>query len=282
MRVLAFVLCWGVLVGICSCNREKQVLVHVYDSALTLEELQERMPLFNENADSIEIKQQYIDSWIVRQVMLREAEKNLSFSEKKFDKQLQEYKESLLIDAYENKRIKQLLDTIVTAAEIKDYYIANKVYFTTKKAIVKVNYIKLPVDFPQLESVKKILFKNERTQQETDKLNAISESMAINLYMSDDWLLFDDILKEIPIVTYNNNELFLEKNKTLELKDTSGVYLVNFLKYKMEDENRLSHADKEIIVRSILQQRRIEILKMLRKEAVRKAKETGEVTGING
>ena len=128
-----------------------------------------------------------------------------------------------------------------------------------------------------MESVKKILFKNERTKQETDKLNAICENTAINLYMSDDWLLFDDILKEIPIATYNNNELFLERNKTLELRDTSGIYLVNFLKYKIEQENILRDVDKETIVRSILQQRRIELLKNLRKNAVKKAKDAGEV-----
>ena len=277
MRFLSFVLLLSVLLGICSCNREKRVVAHIYNKKLTLEELQDRIPLFDDNTDSIEIQQQYIDSWIMRQVMLREAEKNLLFSEKRFDKQLQEYKEALLIDAYENKKVKQLLDTLVTHAEIIEYYNANKMYFTAKKAIVKVNYIKLPIDFPQLESVKKILFKNERTQQETDKLNTLCENAAINLYMSDDWLLFDDILKEIPLVTYNNNELFLEKNKTLELRDTSGIYLVNFLKYKMEEENILRDVDKESIVRSILQQRRIDILKTLRRNAVKKAKANYEI-----
>jgi len=277
MRFLAFVLLSSLLFGICSCDRNKQVVALVYDRKLTLEELQDRMPVFNTDADSIEIQQQYIDSWIMRQVMLRQAEKNLSFSEKKFDRQLQAYKESLLIDAYENKTIKQLLDTVVSHAEIIDYYNTNKPFFTTKKAIVKVNYIKLPLDFPQLESVKKILFKNERTQQEKEKLNSICENAAINLYMSDDWLLFDDILKEIPLVTYNNNELFLEKNKTLELSDTSGIYLVNFLNYKMEAENKLSNTDKEAIVRTILQQRRIEILKTLRNNALQKAKDAEEI-----
>lgn len=277
MRCFAFVILGSILLGLCSCNREKQVVVRVYDKKLTSEELQNMTPISNKKTDSIEIQQRYIDSWIARQVMLHEAEKNLSSSKKKFDKQIQEYKESLLIDAYENQRVKQLLDTIVTDEEIIDYYLTNKMYFSTKKAIVKVNYIKLPINFSQLGIVKKILFKNERSQQEKEKLNSICENTAINLYMSDDWLLFDDILKEIPIVTYNNNELFLEKNKTLELRDTSGVYLVNFLKYKMIEENVLRNEDKEAIVRSILQQRRVGILKTLRKEALQRAKEAGEI-----
>ena len=277
MRLFAFAVLGTILLGLSACNREKKVVVYVYNKKLTLEELQDKMPIFDENADSVEIQQAYIDSWIARQVMLHQAEKNLSYSEKRFDRQLQEYKELLLIEAYENKKVAQLLDTVVTNAEIIEYYLANKMYFTTKKAVVKVNYIKLPIDFPQIENVKKILFKNERTKQEMEKLNTLCENTALNLYMSDDWLLFDDILKEIPITTYNNNELFLEKNKTLEMRDTSGIYLVNFLNYKMEEENILRDVDKEAIVRSILQQRRIEVLKNLRKNAVKKAKESGEI-----
>jgi hypothetical protein len=267
----------GIVLVFSSCGREKQIAAHVYDKKLTREELQDMIPIFDPSADSVEIQQQYIDAWIVRQVMLHEAEQNLSFNEKKFDKQLQEYREALLIDAYENKRIKQLLDTVVSPKEIMDYYTANKQYFAAKKAIVKVNYIKLPLNFPQLEAVKKILFKNERSQQETEKLNAVCKSAALNFYMSNDWLLFDDILKEIPIATYSNNELFLEKNKTLELKDASEVYLVNFLSYKMDEKTVPEEADKELIIRSILQQRKIELLKTLRKNAVRKAEEAGEV-----
>ena len=276
MRFCRLIIFGIVVAGLCSCGREKQIVAHVYDKHLTQEELQEMIPVFDQKADSVEILQQYIDAWITKQVMLHEAEKYLSSHEKKFDRQLQEYKEALLIEAYESKKIKQLLDTVVTQKEIMNYYTANKLYFSNKKAIVKVNYIKLPLNFPQLEAVKKILFKNERSVQETEKLNEICKKSAINFYMSNDWLLFEDILKEIPIATYNNNELFLEKNKTLELKDASDVYLVNFLSYKMDEKTKPETADIEMIVRSILQQRKIELLKNLRKNAVRKAEEGGE------
>ena len=167
MRFFVFLFFCGFIVGLCSCNREKLVVVHVYDQKLTLENLQEMIPLFDENADSVEIQQHYLDTWVARQVMLHEAKKNLSSKEKKFNKQLQEYKEALLIDAYENKMVKLLLDTVVSEEELMTY--------------------------------------------------------------------------------------------------VTG------------DENLPADVNREIIIRSILQQRKIEILKTLRKEAVRKAKESGEV-----
>jgi len=277
MRNFAFVIILSLAVGLFSCHREKRIAAHVYDKNLTWEELQEMIPFFDENADSIEIQKQYIDAWIARQVMLHEAEKNLSRSEKKFDKQIREYKEALLIDAYENAKIKQLLDTVVTDKEIVDYYTANKLYFNTKKAMVRVNYIKLPLNFPQFEIVKKIVFKNERSQQESEKLKDVCRNAAISFSISDDWQSFEDIVKELPVTTYNNNELFLEKNKTLELKDTTSVYFVNFFNYKIDEKETPEEVDKELIIRSILQRRKIDILKTLRKNALKKAEEAGEV-----
>jgi hypothetical protein len=170
MRNFTFIIL-SLAVGLCACHREKQIAAHVYDKNLTREDLQEMIPSFDQDADSIEIQQQYIDAWIVRQVMLHEAEKNLTRSEKKFDKQMQEYKEALLIDAYENKIIKKLLDTVVTRKEIMDYYSANKI----------------------------------------------------------------------------------------------------------DEKDTIEEADKEMIVRSILQQRKIELLKTLRKNAVKKAEDAGDV-----
>ncbi|MCL2131343.1 MAG: hypothetical protein FWH36_02625 [Lentimicrobiaceae bacterium] len=120
MRFFVFVI-FCLLIGFSSCNRDKGVAAHVYDQKLTLTELQEMMPVFDKTADSVEILQQYIDTWIVRQVMLSEAKKNLSSKEKKFDRQLREYKESLLIDAYENKMARQLLDTVISDEEILMY-----------------------------------------------------------------------------------------------------------------------------------------------------------------
>jgi len=121
MRTFVFVVFCACAVGLCSCGHKEPALVHVFDSKLTAKELQALIPPFDKEADSVEIRQEYIDAWILRQVMLHEAQENLSRSEKNFDRLVREYKENLLIDAYENKMLSQGLDTIITAEEIAVY-----------------------------------------------------------------------------------------------------------------------------------------------------------------
>ena len=123
MRSWIFALVCVVLLVFCACNRNDNnaIVADVYNWKLTTEDLQEMVPLFDKEADSVEILQQYIDSWVVRQVMLHEAKENLSRKEKNFAQQVKEYKEDLLINAYENKMLRQLLDTVVSDEEITMY-----------------------------------------------------------------------------------------------------------------------------------------------------------------
>jgi len=282
MRTIRFFIFAIAVLLLSSCRREKRILVHAFDKQLTMEEVPEIMPMFDEQGDSVQILQRYLDAWAVRQVMLHDAEQNLSRKEKKFDKEMRLYRESLLIEAYEKKILKEQLDTVISEEEILEIFRANPRFFTNKKALVRVNYVKMPSNHPQLEVVKKMLFKPERSPQETEKLQEICKSSAVNSFFSSDWLLFDEILKEIPIATYNNNELFLEKNKTLELRDADNVYLVHFLSYRMDEKPQPDLFERKRIVRSILHQRRVELLRIFRKDALRKAQEDGEVLFDDG
>jgi len=121
MRNFVLIVFCACAVGLCSCKQKPPAAVHVFDCELTAKEIQDIIPPFDKEADSVEIKQEYIDAWILRQVMLHEAQEKLSKEEKNFDRQIREYKDNLLIDAYENKMLRQLLDTVISAEEIAVY-----------------------------------------------------------------------------------------------------------------------------------------------------------------
>ena len=107
--------------------------------------------------------------------------------------------QTLLIFAYENKKVEELLDKEVPENEIETYYQAHKSDFEMRKNIVKVNYVKLPLTLNQNQTIKKLLFKENRSSQEQKKMEDLCIKYAENMYLEYDWLLFDDILKEIPI-----------------------------------------------------------------------------------
>ena len=255
-------------------QQEEDVVARVYDKVLTVEDLQNMIPVFDENIDSVVVRQQYIDAWIARQALLHEAESYLSRKETQFDEEVENYRQSLLIYAYENKRVGELLDKNVTDEQIQQYYEKNKPNFKLRQPIVKINYLKFPVETPKINEAKALLFKYNRTEQDLQKLKNISLEKATNLYLSDDWLLYDDILKEIPLETKRQ---YPEQNQTFEFSDSVYVYLVKIIDFKINEGYSPVNIERENIVKSILQLRRMEIVTSLRRQALDKVKTSGEL-----
>lgn len=256
-----------------ACNHSKKdiLVASVYDEKLMLSDLQAMLPNFNAEGDSITIHSYLIDMWVQKQVLVHEAERYLSHQEQNFEKELKDYHQSLLVFAYENKKVEELLDKDVSEAEIRKYYEGHKSEFEMKKNIVKVNYIKFPLDFSQLDEAKRLLCSDNRSVQEQKKLDNFCIKHAENMYMENDWLLFDDILKEIPINTYNQ-EQYLQKNRNIELRDTTNVYLVKINDFKINEAYSPLSIEKENIKEMILNQRRQELVKKIRMDALQKAK----------
>jgi hypothetical protein len=250
------------------------VIARVYNHVLTLDDLRDKIPVFDNNVDSILIKQQYIDAWIQQKVLLHEAEKSLQGKEKDFDKEIEEYRQMLTIYAYENKRVNELVSDKVSDNEIAKYYETHKNNFKLRQPIVKINYLKFPVGSQQINAAKKLLFSSDRTEQDLKKLKDISTNYADNAYLLDDWLLYEDILKEIPV---EKERQYFEKNQTLEIADSLHVYLIKLLDFKINEGYSPLNIERDNIIKSILQQRRITLLDSLRKEAVNKVKESGEI-----
>ena len=260
-----------------SCSRTNDVVVaSVYDENLTLSDLQEMIPDFDASADSVTIQSYYIEQWTQKQALAHEAERSLTHQEKNFDKQLKDYYQTLLIFAYENKKVEELLDKEVPENEIETYYQAHKSDFEMRKNIVKVNYVKLPLTLNQNQTIRKFLLKENRSSQEQKKMEDLCIKYAENMYLEYDWLLFDDILKEIPINTYNQ-EQFLQNNRYIELSDTNSVYLVNILDFKINETYSPLSMEKERIKKGILDQRRRTLREQIREEALNKAKQNHEI-----
>ena len=85
--------------------------------------------------DSLNLVHNYIDSWIQRKILIHQAEKNLTEDQLDFSSQLEDYRNSLVVYAYENILVAQRLDTVVTDLEIDNYYQANQSNFLLKNNI---------------------------------------------------------------------------------------------------------------------------------------------------
>jgi hypothetical protein len=206
--------------------------------------------------------------------VLRKAEDNLEDDQKDVSRQLEEYRNSLLTYAYEAELVRQRLDTSVTDAEVSAYYEQNKKNFELKDNIIRVVYLRLSRNSPKLEKVRTWY----RSDAERDRrlLEEYCRQYALNYYLDDDsWLLFDDLLKEIPIRTYDK-EQFLQNNRIIEFEVDSSIYLVNIKGFRIRNSLSPLSFEQNNIRTLIVNQRKLKLIEEMERQAYEDARKKGD------
>ena len=136
-----------------SCSNEdihhgKTPIARVFDSYLYYEDLGDLVPKGASPQDSMSLVKQYVTVWVKQQLMAKKAELNLSPEEMDVQKQLDEYRNNLLIYKYKDAFVKQNLDTIVTQEQIAEYYHNNPDNFILNTPAVRCFFVQL-LDSPE-------------------------------------------------------------------------------------------------------------------------------------
>ena len=151
MRKLGLLFGVAFLITISGCHEffvksDRIVVAECYDSKLYEEDLDGVVPANTNPMDSLTRVNAFIDLWIRQQLLLHQAEINLTPEQCDFSKQLMDYRNSLIVYAYESQLIEQYLDTIVSDEEIMEYYEGHKEDFQLRSTMVKVAYVILKED----------------------------------------------------------------------------------------------------------------------------------------
>lgn len=272
-------LIWPVIFLLSSCiggadNNSDNILARVNNKYFYESELKGIIPPGTSATDSISIVQSYLNSWITQQLTLEKASKNLLSEDMEFDKQLEDYRNSLIIYAYESKLIKQNLDTVVSDKEIEEYYSNNSGNFQLKDNIVKVFYARINADENDIRPIRK--FFNSDKPVDRDSLEARFEEQADLFFLNDEtWILFNDVLKFVPIQSYNI-EAFLKNNTKIEITEKPYVYFISFSDFKVKDGVSPLSFEKENIRSVILNKRKLKLISDMRKEVFETALDKNE------
>jgi hypothetical protein len=263
------------VIALLSCNSKpnqevnRVAVARANEMYLYADEISDLVPANSTAKDSTEWIGKYIDNWIHESLVIQKAESNLADEQKNVEKQLKEYRNSLITYTYEKELVKQKLDTTVTAQEIETYYNANPSNFELKDNIIKVIYVKVSKKAPQLDKLKK--WYQSDNVKDKEQLESYCHQFAINFYLDDDsWLLFDDLLKEIPIQTYNK-ELFLQNNRLVEVSDSLNNYFVNIKGFRIRNSLSPLAFEKENIKNILLNKRKLELITKMKEEVYKDA-----------
>ena len=220
-------------------------------------------------SDSAVIIKRYIENWVRQQVYLEEAEKYLSDDQTDFHRKVDDYRNSLIIFTYENQFINSNLDTVITPELMLEYYEKHQDEFKLKDHIVQVKFIKLPLDAPEVNSVRRLI----RSDDEQDLLtledycvnNAASYFLDIN-----SWFVFNDILRDMPVNT-QNQESFLRNNRFVERRDDFYRYFLYIIDYRLEGSTSPLAFQSDNIKAIILNHRKQNMISELRQQLYKNA-----------
>ena len=220
--------------------------------------------------DSIQRVSTFIDSWVRRQVLIHQAENNLDMEKLDLKKQMDEYRSSLVIYAYESQLINQKLDTVVSDDEIVEYYEQNKEDFQLRNTMVRVAYVILPEDSKQNATFQKLL--NDRDTLLLQNIDVLASYYAAKSYLDvDHWMRLDELTKIIPIEIFNA-ESFLKKNKFVCFDMNEYTYMVRFVDYQLEESISPLDMVSDNIKSVILAQRKKALIDKMQAALYEKAK----------
>ncbi len=276
-RRLLFSLPVAALLLLSACRHDVEqtpLVARVYDHELRKADLDGLVGQGVSAEDSMAIVDNYVDQWVRQMVILSKAEKNVKDD---FSRQLGEYRNSLLIYAYEQQILNQLLDTVVTEAQIADYYNGHQEQFQLKNSIVKVAYVVAPKKTAVDPKLRTLVNKNIFLDEDVMDLELLASRHGFQGYYDvNSWMPFYSLQSVVPIVTYNEN-LFLRQNRSIVISDDSLTYYVRIIDYKMSDEVSPLELQHDNIRAIILNHRKIETLSKLQADLLSEAEKGGQV-----
>jgi hypothetical protein len=250
-------------------DTKEKVVARVFSEELYASDLKNLVPDGISSKDSLDLIKKHIEQWIQDKLVLNYAKNNLTDEQLNVEKEVDEYRKNLIIYNYQKELISQKLDTVVQQAEIEKYYTEFSSNFILKDNIAHVYYIKLNKKTPGLEKVKKWYTSNN--QKDIENLRSFCIQFAENYFLDDNtWLLFDDILKEVPIENYNT-ELLLKNNTNIELADDNYFYFLRIKGYKIKNSVSPLSFEKNNIKNIIINKRKLQLIDQMKREVYNNA-----------
>jgi|GEM_PF-7043887 len=213
------------LFALCACAEDKDdnlAVARVGRVLLYESDLQEILG-DRQGEDSLLFAQQYIDSWIRRTSLIEQAQRSLSTEQlAETDRQVNEYRSSLMSHMYENSKMTADLDSVVSREEIESYYLSNPDDFELAEPILKMMFVKTDSLIPQQDSIRQWLAEYPETGNDA-LLREYCSYHAIQCMLEDDtWIKESELIETMG----------LSSSKSLYKSSRGEISLIEDGKYR--------------------------------------------------
>lgn len=229
-----FMLCLAVFAS-CDFFDEKEestLLAKAYNKRLYLEDLGEIFHAGVGPEDSTAILNRHVERWVQQQVLVHHAHNYMPEGTLDFERMVEEYRNSLIIFAFEKELARKEMDSEVTQAEIEAFYEENKQHFSLKENVVLANYIKLPLNAPDLRTIRSLY--RSTGENELRQLEEYSLEHAATYFLgTDNWIVFSDILIDMPLDVKLEDQ-YLRNNRFVETFDDYYRYFLYIHDFRLK------------------------------------------------
>jgi len=260
----------------CSVFRDEgEPVAKVGEKVLTVEELSKNTPDYLDDTDSSLWADDYIKTWVQRELLLQKAEENLTVDLKDVNKELEEYRNSLIVFRYKNELIKEKMDTILKDSDIQKYFNEHRESFILNRNIVKAIYIKIPVMVSSPDNIRELCSSNDPVKQAKLNEYCLSYAKAYDRF-NDQWVSADLVLRNTP-EQITDQKKFLESNRFSESTDKTFYYIVYIRDYRLEGQVSPINYVENDIRNLILSKQKIQFLKQIEKDIYKEGLDNNRV-----
>lgn len=147
--VLFLYLCLFLSIGCKSKNSEStsegssvNLLAKYKNEKLEFADIEPLLPVFQSSEDSVQFISVLVEKWIRNKVYLEEAKSNFKSNEE-IDKLVEDYRNSLILDAFEENLFNQKIDSSISDQEYLDYYNQKKAEYKLESPILRMMFVKI-------------------------------------------------------------------------------------------------------------------------------------------
>lgn len=236
------------------------------------------MGLVSENmsfVDSSKIVNNYVESWINKQLMITKASDEIEFDFSDIDRKVLDYKYALMVHEYEKLYINKNLDTNISDDEVIKYYSEKSENFILRQNIVRCLFAILPKQAPQINTFRKQIRSYPEANMEEIKSYCFRFATQSSLEYNA-WINFDEILATTPLANIQDRVNFLKTNSFVETSDEENVYYLRILDYKISNQISPIEFVKDNIRSILINKKKEELRKKLEDEVYNKAEQKNE------
>ena len=217
--------------------------------------------------DSIAQRSLYIDNWVKEKLLIQKVLDNLTEKSASFEKQLENYRNSLLIYTFENQLVNQKLDTLVSVKELKKYYKSNAENFKLREDVTQSIFVATLNTAPGKDSLEQWM-SQDVAYYKADLIEFCSQ-FAIACHL--------DTLEWIPLAKIKEiGKLPADKNLNLTtgnnlIQDSLRTMYINSYAIRFKGQTAPFSWVKDELKSIILNKRKIELIAKVKQEIVESA-----------